>query len=357
MTQLKNQFLRLFRYKKGIFLHNFLFIFLLLGLFGCSSNETSSRVENLKQWMNPNGKVKVFSTTAMIDDLVQQVGGEYVDTLVLIKGELDPHSYQLVKGDDEKLAFADIIFFNGLGLEHGASLSTYLNQQKKAIALGNKLQLDHPELILLYKGQLDPHIWMDVSLWSQTVPYIVQAISEKDPAHAEQYKTNGDHLIRRMLETHEHIKNELQSLPSNQRYLVTSHDAFNYFARAYLAEKGENESSWRLRFVAPEGLAPESQISLSDIQATISHLAQYQIHTIFPESNVNRDSIRKIAQAAKEKGLEVRIADVYLYADAMGSPGSEESTYLKTMEYNGHTIASQLKEQPVITTENNRDHK
>lgn len=278
----------------------------------------------------------------MIDDLVKQVGGEYIDTDTLIKGELDPHSYQLVKGDDEKFAFADLIFYNGLGLEHGPSLQQRLLNDKKVIPLGNLIMQEDKALILHHDRQLDPHIWMDVALWAKTVPYIVEALSTKDPSHADEYRKNGTKLIDSMRQANKEIKQELQTIPSSKRYLVTTHDAFSYFTRAYLAEEGEID--WQLRCAAPEGLAPESQISTTDIQLIIDHLKRYNIHVIFPESNVNKDSIRKVVQAGNEKGLTIRIADIQLYADAMGKPGSDGDSYLKMMRHNAKAIASQLKE-------------
>jgi manganese/zinc/iron transport system substrate-binding protein len=316
-------------------------LFVALALFAC--NTSSNHGQLLKEWMTANGKIKVLSTVAMIDDLVKQVGGDFVDTTVLIKGELDPHSYQLVKGDDEKFAFADLIFANGLGLEHGPSLQSYLAKSKKVTSLGNAVMDQDPNLVLYYKGQLDPHIWMDIGIWSKTVPFIVEAMSQKDPAHAANFKENGAKVLAALEQADKEIRGMLQEVPASKRYLVTSHDAFNYFTRSYLAEPNEKSAQWRKRFVAPEGLAPESQISTTDIQAIIDHLSQYKIHIIFPESNVNRDSIRKIVQAAKENGLDVKIADAYLYADAMGKPGSDGDSYIKMISHNAKTLAAQLK--------------
>ena len=319
----------------------FLGVIVCLILVGCGSN---TNVNDYRAWMTPNDKMKILSTTAMIDDLVKQVGGDYVDTTVLIRGELDPHSYQLVKGDDEKLTFADIIFANGVGLEHGPSLRNYLNTQSKVIFLGDKIGAEDDQLILTYHGQSDPHIWTDVSLWARTLPYIVEALSQKDPAHAEVFQKNAEAVQKAMERSHLAIRKEMQAIPEEQRFLVTSHDAFNYFARAYLAEESEQESGdWQKRFAAPEGLAPESQLSVAEIQLMIDYLKQYQIHMIFPESNVSKDSIRKIMLAGREKGLTVKIASESLYADAMGAPGSGGDTYLKMMEHNGRVIAHYLR--------------
>jgi manganese/zinc/iron transport system substrate-binding protein len=309
-----------------------------IALTGCGdlTNKSNSR----QHWMQPGSKVKVLSTTAMIDDLVKGVGGQYVDAHVLIKGELDPHSYQLVKGDDELLAIADVIIFNGLGLEHGPSLQNYLTSQKKAIPLGNLIMKNHPDQVISILGTTDPHIWMDISLWSLGIPYIVEALSQNDPAHADEYKINGEKLTEQMAQVHKSIRDELQLVPKEKRYLVTSHDAFNYFTRAYLADG--DETNWMERFSAPEGLAPESQISSSDIREILNHLEKYHINVIFPESNVSRDSIKKIVDAAKEQKINVKISEIPLYADAMGKPGSDGDTYLKMIQHDAKTIAGEL---------------
>lgn len=294
--------------------------------------------------MTPNGKIKILTTTAMIEDVVKEIGGDLIDSLTLIKGDLDPHSYQLVKGDDEKFQFADLIFYNGLGLEHGPSLHNQLLHCTKAISLGNQIQRKYPERIIQLQGNDDPHIWMDVSLWIETIPIIVETLSQKLPDHRVFFQERGQKLHSKLWEAHLQIQKILQAIPENKRYLVTSHDAFHYFTRAYLANESEKQSThWQKRFVAPEGLAPESQISAVDIQSIIEHLKTHQIGVIFPESNVNQDSIRKIVTAGREKGLQITIANKHLYGDAMGKKGSDASTYSKMMLHNAHTIADYLK--------------
>jgi manganese/zinc/iron transport system substrate-binding protein len=321
----------------------FCYLSVILIISGCSSDQHQMRRIHFQQWIQNNGKVKVLSTTAIIDDLVKQVGGEHVDSIALIQGELDPHSYQLVKGDDEKLAFSQIIFYNGLGLEHGPSLHTYLLNNPKAVALGDLVERQRPGLIIYVHGQKDPHFWMDIALFAKTVPLIVQVLSQQDPAHEADYRANGEKLQAEMEKVHQQVKEMMHQVPAPRRYLVTSHDAFNYFARAYLSEDGEIESGeWEKRFAAPEGLAPESQLSVTDIKAIIEYLKLNDIHLLFPESNVSRDSIRKIVQAGKEQGLDVQIACCALYGDAMGQPGSEGDSYLKMILYNATTLSTHM---------------
>ena len=313
---------------------------LALWICGCSSKPSSYR-----QWMTPNDKIKVLTTTAMIGDLVDYIGGDQVDTMVLISGELDPHSYQLVKGDDEKLAFAHLIFFNGLNLEHGPSLHHALYNQSNAVGLGDRLLQERPESILTCKGEIDPHIWMDTALWAHTIPIIVEALSRCDPTHATLFAHNGAQLDGQLQALHLELRNELQAIPVEKRYLVTSHDAFNYFARAYLATDAEiaNEN-WQMRFAAPEGLSADSQLSTYDIKRMIDHLTTYRIQVLFPESNLSHDSINKIVEAGREKGLNLTIADCPLYADTMGPKGSNGDTYMKMVAHNAHLIALFLRD-------------
>jgi manganese/zinc/iron transport system substrate-binding protein len=308
--------------------------------YGCNDHQ-KIRHEEFNKWLENNGKIKVISTTGMINDLVKEVGGDHIDSLILIQGDLDPHSYQLVKGDDEKLTAATIIFYNSLGLEHGPSLQKYLLENPKAVGLGNVL--DSSDIIEV-QGQKDPHIWMDISLWAKTLPIIVKTLSDKIPEHREFFQNNAKRFEKEMLETHERVKKIMGAVPEQKRYLVTSHDAFNYFTRAYLSPESEIKSNeWKKRFVAPEGLSPDSQLSTGDIKFIISHVKKHGITLLFPETNVSRDSIYKIIQAANEEGLTLSIADCCpLYGDAMGAPGSEGDTYLKMIEHNAHKIASEM---------------
>lgn len=305
---------------------------------GCSQ---SGSVQKFRAWMIPNGKVKVLSTITQIGDLVEEIGGDRVDLWVLMKGDLDPHSYELVKGDDEKFSRADLIFYNGLGLEHGASLSATLENHPSSISLGKWIQEEHPQKILKKNELVDPHIWMDLSLWKETIDPIVKALSEKDPEGREFYQQRGSILKQKMDEIHQKIFSRLQKVPSQKRYLVTSHDAFHYFTKSYLAS-AEDGDSWVDRFAAPEGLAPDGQLNPKDIEGIIRYLKERQISVLFPESNVSRDSIRKIVSAGRELGLKISICSQALYGDAMAS--NAKNAYFESMLHNAEVIARHLEE-------------
>lgn len=291
------------------------------------------------RWGQENGKLKVLTTIAMINDIVKEVGGDDVDTIALIRGELDPHSYELVKGDDEKFSRADLIFYNGLGLEHGLSLRQNLIGNAKAVPVAEPILQKNPDLILKIDHQYDPHVWMDIALWMYTIDPIVKALSDKDPLHSDSYYARGEILRQKMQITDEKMYNILQAIPPEKRYLVTSHDAFHYFTRHYLAEPGEK--NWQNRCRAPEGLAPEAQLSVCDLIAIIDHIENFNISVLFPESNVSKDSLRKIVNAAKEKGFVIRLCKEELYGDSMGNA----SSYLDMISHNVELIAQEFNDE------------
>lgn len=311
---------------------------------GCSQPASHKKNSLLDQWMQPHDKLKVLSTTAMIDDIVSEIGQEYIVHMALIKGQVDPHSYELVKGDNEKMHCADIIFYNGLELEHGASLKYQLQKHPQAYSLGENLCRKSGENLIVIDEQIDPHIWMDVRLFSCVIDPIVAVLSEQDPEHAVIFQHNGEVLRQKMLEVDGRIYRRMQNIPMQQRYLITSHDAFFYFARRYLADQTElQDMRWRERFSAPEGLAPDGQISPKDLQSIIEYAAEYGIQVVFPESNLNQDALKKIVSVLNSRGISATLATQTLYGDAMGDQGSDADSYLNMMEHNALVIETWLK--------------
>lgn len=294
-------------------------------------------------WMKQNGRVKVLCTISMIGDVVERIGGEYVDVLTLISGDLNPHSYELVKGDDEKFRIADIIFCNGLGLEQGSSLSYLLKNNDNIVVLGDKVREQRPDDICVIDYQVDPHIWLDISLWKSVVDPIVDSLIDIDPEHKDYYRRCGEEVIGEFEKTHEEVRSLVQDVPDERRYLISTHDAFNYFVRAYLATDEEvANNTWLERMASPEGLSPESSLSVVDIQRVLNYALKHDVKVLFLESNVNAASFRKIVLAAQDKGFSLVISDDCLYGDAMGPEGSDEGDYLGIMRHNAEVIKKYL---------------
>lgn len=289
-----------------------------------------------KKKIEETGRIKTLSTIAQIGDVVSEIGGDRVDSFVLVRGELNPHTYELVKGDDEKIQGAVKVFYNGLGLEHGASVSSMIQSHPGACALGESIQHRFPDKILWKDSAPDPHIWMDISLWKEIAMPIADQLTQADPEGATYYRDRAKKLVEKMETTDVEIRDALQAISPEKRFLVTSHDAFHYFARRYLAQN--NELDWEKRFAAPEGLSPEGQLNPVDLKKIIDHLRTYHIEVLFPESNVSRDSIRKLVDAGKRIGMHLRICEDVLYGDSF------RGTYLEAMKHNAELIARALNE-------------
>ena len=277
-------------------------------------------------------KLSVLSTTVMIGDIVTYIGGDKIVSDILINRELDPHSYEFVKGDDEKLLEADLIFYNGLGLEHGGSVRRYLNKSLNSYALGDELDRRCPGLLIYLDHIPDPHIWMDVSLWQKVAQLVTQILMEKDPVHSAYFLERGGRLQNKYAQLHQAIHKKMTSISLEQRYLVTSHDAFNYFARAYLG------SDWQQRVLAPEGLAPDGQISLQGLRLIIDQMKENYIEVIFPEAYVSSDPLKKIQESADFEGLAVKLSNDPLYSDSL----PEATDYEGMMSYNAGVIYDNL---------------
>lgn len=317
-----------------------LLLLMLISLAGCTKSKSYKQV--------PDARKQVLCTIGMIADIAKAVGQDKISISTLIKEDLDPHSYELVKGDDEKLSSADLIFYNGLGLEHSPNICLHLNQHPNSHAIGEYIQKNYPSLILSTNGQVDPHIWMDISVWEKGIRLVVNKLSEMEPKEASFFQSNGLRLQEKMKKTHFAILKMMHEIPEEKRYLITCHDAFYYFTKGYLSNESEKETeAWRARFIAPEGLAPDSQLSTNDIQKVIHFLKTHHIKTIFPEYNVNLDSIYKIKEVSNKSGLNVKISSKALYGDTMCKNSKSNENYLDMIFYNAKVIHQYLTEGEV----------
>jgi len=296
-------------------------------LVGCSK-QSQEQFGELDAWMRSD-KIRVLSTTAMIGDLVSEIGGERAQALTLIERGLDPHTYEIVKGDDEKIFCSDLVFANGLGLECGASLR-YLLEKHKAVTY----VADGVDDVIVVDGHPDPHVWTDVKLFTQCIDPIVAAFAQLDPEHRGEYELRAEILRAKLFALHGRIKEEMMQVDESRRFLLTSHDAFNYFARQYL---GGVEHC-----ISPEGLAPDAQISMADIRSVVGFLKRTDVGVIFPESNVSQQSLKKILSVCKKQGQSARISERALYGDAMGCKGESAGTYIGMMEENVKILREEL---------------
>jgi manganese/zinc/iron transport system substrate-binding protein len=279
-------------------------------------------------------RINAVTTTGMITDIVENVGGERVQATGLMGPGVDPHLYKATAGNVTTLMNADVIFYNGLHLE--AQLGEVLGEMRArtmtvAVAEGidQVLLLSPPE----FEGAYDPHIWMDVTLWMEAVRTVRDTLAELDPNHAPVYQDNANRYLEELEDLHEYVLNQVGTLPSEQRVLITAHDAFNYFGRAY---------GFDVRGL--QGISTVAEPSTADVQDLAAFIVERQIPAIFVETSVPVRTIEAVRAAVQAQGFDVRLGGE-LFSDAMGDPGTPEGTYIGMIRHNVDTIVASLSGQ------------
>ena len=273
---------------------------------------------------------RVLATTAMIGDLVREIGGDRVRAETLLGEGVDPHTYKPTRADIARLSAADAVFYNGLLLE-GQMTDLFVRLAragKPVFAVTDLLAADR--LLAAEDGKDDPHVWMDVTLWASAAERVRDALSRLRPAAAETFRRNHADLARRLAALDSYILQVIASVPEPARVLVTAHDAFGYFSRRYgIAVEGV------------QGLSTEAEAGVRRIQEIVDLLVARRIPAVFVETSVNDRNVRALVEGAAARGHRVAIGGA-LFSDAMGTPGTYEGTYIGMMDHNATVIARAL---------------
>ncbi len=278
------------------------------------------------------GPRRIVCTTGMIGDAIRRIAGTHAEVTPLMGPGVDPHLYKATQGDLRLLTEADIIFYNGLHLEGKmGEVLEKLSRLKPVIAITDSI--DRRRLINStdYADAHDPHIWFDVSLWSEAVGYAGRAMGRLDTAHAAVYRQNADRFREELADLHRWVADTIATIPEGQRVLITAHDAFAYFGQAYAIE---------VRGL--QGISTVSEYGLKDISDLVSFISERQIKAVFVESSVPRKSLEAVVEGCAQRGHQVRIGGT-LYSDAMGEKGTPEGTYPGMVRANVVTIVDALR--------------
>jgi manganese/zinc/iron transport system substrate-binding protein len=300
-------------------------VWALLGLGACSPAA--------KEQEGSDKPIRVTTTVGMVADVVKNVGGDRVAVTALMGAGVDPHLYKASQGDIARLTGADIVFYNGLFLEGkmGEVLENIAKGGRPVVAVAERIAPDrllHPQA---FEGHPDPHVWFDVDLWSATIDPVIEALAEWEPASRALFQANGDQYRETLQALHEECKAALATIPKEQRVLVTAHDAFGYFGRAYDVE-----------VVGLQGLSTTSEYGLKDVQRIVDVVSARRVRSVFVESSVPRRSIEAVVQGCLAAGHDVQIGG-QLFSDAMGEPGTPEGTYVGMVRFNVKTIVEALR--------------
>lgn len=271
----------------------------------------------------------ILATTGMIGDAAARLTGRPVRALM--GPGMDPHGYRQTRSDIAAMARADLVLWHGLYLEaQMEDFLTHLARNRPVVAVAEALPRTelrgHPE----YPDRFDPHVWMDPALWLQVVDVIGAALASTFPALAPQIAAETPRFKADIAALGEYARQVLASVPAERRVLVTAHDAFGYFGRAY---------GFDVQGI--QGLSTESEAGLARIGALVDRLVAQKIPAVFVETSVSDRSIRALIEGAAAHGHQVVIGGS-LYSDAMGPDGSYEGTWLGMIDHNVTTIARAL---------------
>jgi len=294
---------------------------LLLAVAGCQSGK-----------IDDDGRLKVVATTGMIGDAVTNIAGDNVKLSTLMGPGVDPHLYKATKGDIDNLNAADIIIYNGLYLEAKmAEIFSRMGTTKITLAVGAVISDSLLRFPTEFEGHPDPHIWFDLSLWERAVEEVMTSLSMLDSTNADQYRANGAAYLDSIRNLHGWVIEQIALIPEDQRILVTAHDAFGYFGRAYDMEvKGL------------QGISTVSEAGLYDVTRMVDMLVEREIRAVFVESSVPRKAIEAVVNGCRERGHEISIGGE-LFSDAMGEAGTPDGTYLGMVRHNVNTIVNALR--------------
>jgi manganese/zinc/iron transport system substrate-binding protein len=279
---------------------------------------------------NGDYPIHVGATVGMVADIVREVAGDKADVTNIIGSGVDPHVYSPTRSDVAVLLKSDIIFYSGLLLEGQMTDILAKISRKRPVYAVTELLGDDYLLRDAQTGHHDPHVWMDVKGWIKAVEEVSNALAEFDPAGADEYRKNADAYQSRLERLDAYARTAIDSIPENQRVLVTAHDAFNYMGRAYGIEvKGI------------QGISTESEAGLKDINSLVDLLVNRRIPAVFVETSVSDKNVKALIEGASARGHRVSIGG-NLFSDAMGPPGTYEGTYEGMIDHNITVIAKAL---------------
>lgn len=293
-------------------------LFLALAAVSCTKKSEQSET---------NGKV--VATIGMIADVAREIAGDDLEVINLIGEGIDPHTHQPSKTEIDEIQKASLVLYNGLFLEGkmGTVLESRRSQGHPVAAVAEDLQ--DVELIG-DEAHPDPHLWMDVALWSKVAERIATELQALAPPRAEDFQARLDAYQEQLAALEAYARKVFATIPEEQRVLVTAHDAFSYLGRAYGIE---------VRGI--QGISTESEAGTKDINDLVSYLVEKKIPSIFVESSVPEKSVKAVIEGAARQGHTVTIGGE-LFSDAMGPADTYEGTYLGMMDHNITTIVRAL---------------
>lgn len=274
-----------------------------------------------------SGRPKAVATINILADFVAQVAGERVEVTSLIPVGGDPHTYEPVPRDVQRVAESQIVFYNGLGLEKWLEeLIENAGGRRVSVELTRGLR-PAKQREGRYRGDPDPHLWMDPVFAKKYVENARDALVSFDPAGRATYERHAARYLRELDALHAWIHEQVARIPPHRRKLVTTHDAFRYFGHRYGFKVVG--TIW--------GISTEDEPSAQEIARLVEAIRRERVPAVFVETTINPKLMERVAREAG-----VRIGQ-QLYGDSLGPPGSDADTYVKMMRHNVRAIVEALR--------------
>ena len=289
------------------------------GICACQQKETKA-------------KPHIVTTTTMITDLAQRIGGDSIVVQGLMAAGVDPHLYKASEGDVQKLTSSDAIFYNGLHLE-GKMVEVFEKMESsgyKTFAISDGMPDSDKISSANFPGNYDPHIWFSVENWKKAAQFVASKLSELNPENKSYYDENLRTYLVDLDALEMELKESAAILPKEKRILVTAHDAFEYFGKEYDFE-----------VIGLQGISTASEAGTKDMLDLANSIIEKNIPAIFVESSVPEKTIKALQNAVENKGKEVALGGT-LYSDALGNPGTPQGTYIGMYKTNMETIVNAL---------------
>lgn len=303
---------------------------LLIGtlLVGCAQKQQQETAKG-----EDNGKIQVVATTTQVDDLMRQIGGDKVQVTSLMGPGVDPHGFEPSPADTKTLQNADVIAYNGYHLEAIFTdvLENFEKEGKNVIRMSDAIN-EGQEIKSAEEGlENDPHIWFSVDIWKQAAQHTADELSQIDPDNKATYQKNADKYIKELSDLKAYIEKRTAEIPANSRYLVTAHDAFNYFGKQFGYE-----------VVGIQGLNSQTEAGTGDISQVAETIAEHKVKAVFIESSVSDRNVQALIQAVQAKGENLEVGGE-LYSDALGSADEHADSYIDMYKHNIDTLVDALK--------------
>lgn len=293
---------------------------LILASFACKSDSKETRTKPL-----------IVATTSILADGIKNIVQENADVVALMPAGVDPHLYKASVRDLDLLTNADLVIYHGLYLEGKMTeIFEKLALSQSLIDISQGL----PKEDLIRSGpeahSIDPHIWFDVNLWSKAMAYVSQEMIKWKPEWESSIELNSSDYLTQLKELDEEVRTNVNELRSAGQVLVTAHDAFAYFGKAY-----------QLDVKSLQGLSTLSEPGLRDLTELIQIVQENKVKAIFAEQTISPKAIRAVAAGAAERNHQVNLAGP-LYTDSLDAVGTPAGTYIGMVKTNLKIIYESL---------------